>query len=216
MDRPLGCPGPDGAASSERALRLVASDGEIVGQGRKTAVSVKSERLALSPDEFVRRRRRAHPWRLSRSLRGEYPGVAPERRRGSGAPTAGRVAALARLPRIAQARRSGEPGTGERRDAREDHRQSARRGARLARASRRSGAGASRVFAGGARFLRAVGRGGTASFARPGSRARDDRRADDAAVRARVAQALFHAARGARDRGGWRRRDRRGSSPQRR
>jgi CHAD domain-containing protein len=51
MDRPLGCPGPDGAACSARALRLVVSDGEIVGQGRKSVVSVKSERLALSPDE---------------------------------------------------------------------------------------------------------------------------------------------------------------------
>ncbi len=51
MDRLLGCPGPDGAASSERALRLVASDGEIVGRGGKAAVPVKSERLALSADD---------------------------------------------------------------------------------------------------------------------------------------------------------------------
>ncbi len=51
MDRPHGCPGPDGAASSARALRLAASDGEIVGPGRKTAVPVKSKRLALSADE---------------------------------------------------------------------------------------------------------------------------------------------------------------------
>ncbi len=50
MDRPLGCPGPDGAASSARALRLVASDGEIVCSDRKAAVSVKSRRLVLSPD----------------------------------------------------------------------------------------------------------------------------------------------------------------------
>ena len=51
MDRPHGCPGPDGAASSARALRLVASDGEIVYPGRKAAVPVKSKRLALSADE---------------------------------------------------------------------------------------------------------------------------------------------------------------------
>ena len=51
MDRLLGCPGPDGAASSARALRLVASDGEIVGPGSKAAVPVKSKRLALSADD---------------------------------------------------------------------------------------------------------------------------------------------------------------------
>jgi triphosphatase len=51
MDRLLGCPGPDGAASSARTLRLVASDGEIVCPGRKAAVPVKSKRLALSADE---------------------------------------------------------------------------------------------------------------------------------------------------------------------
>ena len=51
MDRPLGCPGPDAAASSARALRLVASDGEIVGAGSKAAVPVKATRLALSADD---------------------------------------------------------------------------------------------------------------------------------------------------------------------
>jgi CHAD domain-containing protein len=51
MDRLLGCPGPNGAASSARALRLVASDGEIVDPRRKAAVPVKSARLALSADD---------------------------------------------------------------------------------------------------------------------------------------------------------------------
>ncbi len=51
MDRPHGCPGPDGAAPSARALRLVASDGEIVCPGSNAAVPVKSKRLALSADE---------------------------------------------------------------------------------------------------------------------------------------------------------------------
>jgi triphosphatase len=51
MDRPRGCPGPDGAASSARALRLVASDGEILGPRRKAAVPVKAARLALSADD---------------------------------------------------------------------------------------------------------------------------------------------------------------------
>ena len=51
MDRPLGCLGPDGAASAARALRLVASDGEIVGAPRQSAVSVKAARLSLSPGD---------------------------------------------------------------------------------------------------------------------------------------------------------------------
>ncbi len=51
MDRPLGCPGPDGAASPACALRLVASDGEIVGPPRHSAVSVKAARLALLEDD---------------------------------------------------------------------------------------------------------------------------------------------------------------------
>ena len=51
MDRLLGCPGPDGAASSARPLRLVASDGEILGPRRKAAAPAKSTSLSLSPDE---------------------------------------------------------------------------------------------------------------------------------------------------------------------
>jgi triphosphatase len=51
MDRPLDCPGPDGAHSFARALRLVASDGEILGPRRKAAVPVKSVRLALSEND---------------------------------------------------------------------------------------------------------------------------------------------------------------------
>jgi CHAD domain-containing protein len=53
MDRPLGCPGPDGFASSARALRLVASDGEFVGPRRHPTVSVKATRLAFSPEDSL-------------------------------------------------------------------------------------------------------------------------------------------------------------------
>ncbi len=51
MDRPLGCLGSDGAASAASALRLVASDGEIVGAPRQSAVSMKAARLSLSPGD---------------------------------------------------------------------------------------------------------------------------------------------------------------------
>jgi CHAD domain-containing protein len=53
MDRPLGCPGPDGAASSARALRLVASDGEILGSRRQLTVPVKAARLSLGADDSI-------------------------------------------------------------------------------------------------------------------------------------------------------------------
>ncbi|MGA8169453.1 MAG: CHAD domain-containing protein [Methylocystis sp.] len=50
MDRPLGCPDPDGAAAAGSALRLVARDGEVLGSSRPALVSVKAARLSLSAD----------------------------------------------------------------------------------------------------------------------------------------------------------------------
>ncbi len=49
MDRPLGCPSADAAAGA--GLRLVVSDGAILGPPRRPAVSIKATRTRLDRDD---------------------------------------------------------------------------------------------------------------------------------------------------------------------
>ena len=189
MDRLLGCPGPDGAASSARALRLVASDGEILGPRRKAAVPVKATTglwrtipstapsgASLATVSITSRRifrRCARPATRKRCINCGS-------RCGACAPSSD--CSSASFPRTRNWRAP-------RRARGSSPARSARRATGMCFARDWSGGLAS--FCGRSPVLRAVGRGGTASFARPGSRARDDRRADDAAVRARVARSYF-------------------------